>query len=55
MSLAGVLVNSEPPGSTQECRQISLMLDGEFAIEIGSETKRLAKADAFYASAGVRH
>ena len=55
MLLARVLVNSEPRGSTHECRQISLVLDGEFELEIGSETMRLTKGDAFYIPAGVRH
>ena len=55
MLLARVPVNPEPPGSTHECSQISLVLNGQFELDIGDETMRLTKSDAFYVPAGVRH
>ncbi len=53
--LARVLVNSETQGSVHDCEQISLVLDGEFDIDIGGEKKLVKKGDAFYIPAGVRH
>jgi mannose-6-phosphate isomerase-like protein (cupin superfamily) len=53
--LARMLLNSEPPGSTHECSQISLVLNEQFELDIGDETMRLTKGDAFYVPAGLRH
>jgi mannose-6-phosphate isomerase-like protein (cupin superfamily) len=53
--LARVLVNSETAGSVHESEQISLVLDGEFDLNIGGETRRVKKGDAFHIPAGVRH
>jgi len=55
MLLGRMLVDSEPPGSTHGCEQISLVLDGEFELTIGGETRRIGKGDAFYVPAGVHH
>ena len=55
MLLGRMLINSEPGPSTHTCAQISLVLRGEFDLEIGDETRRLTKGDAFYVPAGVRH
>jgi len=53
--LARVLVDTATAGSVHECEQISLVLAGEFDLDIGGETKRVKKGDAFYIPAGVRH
>lgn len=53
--LAKVIVKSETAGSIHDCEQISLVLDGEFDLTIGNETKRMKKGDAFYIPAGVHH
>ncbi len=53
--LAKVIVNSDTAGSVHDCEQISLVLDGEFDLTIGKETRRVQKGDAFYIPAGVRH
>ena len=53
--LARVTVNSETEGSVHDCEQISLVLDGEFDLDIGGETKRIKKGDAFHIPAGIRH
>ncbi len=55
MLLVRVLVNWELHGSTHDCEQISLLLNGEIDRDIGSETMRLKKSDAFYVPAGVSH
>lgn len=55
MLLGRMIINSEPGPSTHTCAQISLVLKGEFDLEIGGETKRLSQGDAFYVPAGVRH
>lgn len=55
MLLARVLVTSERPGSTHDCSQISMVLDGESELEIGGQTMRLTRGDALCVPAGVRH
>ena len=53
--LAKVTVNAETEGSVHDCEQISLVLDGEFDLSIGGETKRVKRGDAFHIPAGIRH
>ena len=53
--LARVMVNSETVGSVHKSEQISLVLDGEFDLNVGGETRRVKKGDAFHIPAGVRH
>jgi mannose-6-phosphate isomerase-like protein (cupin superfamily) len=53
--LGRMTINSEPGPSTHTCAQISLVLQGEFDLDIGGETKRLRHGDAIYVPAGVRH
>ena len=55
MLLGRMVINSEPGPSTHTCAQISLVLKGEFDLEIGDETRRLKQGDAFYVPAGVCH
>lgn len=55
MLLGRMVIHSEPGPSTHACAQISLVLKGEFELEIGGVTKRLTEGDAFYVPAGVSH
>lgn len=53
--MARINVSSDVEGSIHNHEQISLVLEGEFEITIGDETRRLQKGDAFYVPAGVPH
>ena len=53
--MARIQVSSDVSGSVHDVEQLSLVLEGEFDITIGDETRRVQKGDAFYIPAGVTH
>ncbi len=53
--MARIQVSTVVSGSVHNVEQLSLVLEGEFDITIGDETKRVQKGDAFYIPAGVTH
>lgn len=53
--MARINVSSDVKGSGHDYEQISMVLEGEFEVRIGDETRRLQKGDAFYVPAGVPH